>query len=404
MASRNAHTTREAPPGTHAGTRGAKAGKRKAKAAERRTKPPVRGERRRKAATNGRTSGTATATLGATSETVDSAWLEPQLATLVERPPRGPGWVHEIKIDGYRILAQREGEVVRLSSRRGRDWTEKFPTIAAAVAALPVTSALIDGEVAAVLPDGRTSFQALQGALSRGSDARLYYFAFDLLYLDGRELVSAPLAERKAALETLLAGRPEGSKVRLCDHLEEDGVQVLQHACRLGLEGVVSKRADAPYRSGRNLDWQKSKCTTRQEVVIGGFTDPEAGRVGLGALLCGVHDAQGELHYAGRVGTGFTASVLRTLRRRLGAIERKTSPFTERVSGRRGVPVHWVKPVLVAEVEFTEWTEGGQMRHPSFQGLRGDKLASQVVREVPVAAEKARRRGVSPRRRAAQER
>lgn len=310
-------------------------------------------------------------------------WIEPQLATLVERAPPGARWLHEIKLDGYRILARVEGGSARLISRRGRDWTARFPEIAAALAKLPVAAALIDGEVAVVLADGRTSFQELQGALQGRADPRLHFFAFDLLHLDGRDLTQAPLHERKAALSALLAGEAGRGKVRLCGYLEGEGEEVQRKACLLGLEGVVSKRADAPYRSGRNADWRKSKCTLRQEVVIGGFTEPEPGLSGFGALLCGVYDARGALVYVGRVGTGFTEETLRSIRAQLDRLRRERSPFAGKVTGREMARARWVEPVLVAEVELSAWTEGGHMRHASFLGLREDKPARAVLREEP---------------------
>lgn len=315
------------------------------------------------------------------------AWIEPQLATPVERAPMGEGWLHEIKLDGYRILARVEGGAARLISRSGRDWTARFPVIAEALAKLPVDAALIDGEVVVVRADGRTSFQelqgSLQGALQGRADPRLHYFAFDLLHLDGRDLTQAPLGLRKAALGALLAGEAGRGKVRLCGYLEGEGEEVQRKACLLGLEGVVSKRADAPYRSGRNADWRKSKCTRRQEVVIGGFTEPEPGRSGFGALLCGVYDARGALVYVGRVGTGFTEETLRSIRAQLDRLRRERPPFEGKVTGREMGRARWVEPVLVAEVELSAWTEGGHMRHPSFLGLREDKPAEAVVREEP---------------------
>lgn len=306
----------------------------------------------------------------------------PQLATLVKAPPRGPGWIHEIKFDGYRIGALlRRGEV-HLISRNGKDWTARFPEVARAVAALPAREALLDGEVCMVLPDGRTSFQALQNAFSGGSRAGLTYFAFDLTRLDRTDLGRRPLLERKAALAGLIA-RAETKLILPSDHWDADGEAVWREACRLGLEGIVSKRAEAAYRPGRNTDWIKVKCLQRQELVIGGFTEPEgAARTGLGALLVGYREGE-RLAFAGKVGTGFTNESATALRRRLDAIEVKDCPFTPRPAGTLGRSAHWVRPALVAEVAFTEWTTDGKIRHPSYQGLREDKDPAQVVREVP---------------------
>ena len=304
----------------------------------------------------------------------------PQLATLVAAPPEGSEWIHETKYDGYRIGCAVEGGRVALWSRRGKDWTARFPEVAAAARALPLRSALLDGEVAAVLPDGRTSFQALQSALSGGGRA-LRYFVFDLLFLDGEDLSGRPLRERKAHLERLLA-KAGGGIIRQASHVGGPGATVLREACRLGLEGIVSKRADEPYRAGRRSGWTKAKCVARQELVIGGFTDPEGSRDGIGALLVG-HQQGGALRFAGKVGTGFTNASARTLRARLEPLERARPPFEPAPRGRLGRNAHWVDPVLVAEVAFTEWTSEGKIRHPSFQGLREDKRAEDVVREAP---------------------
>jgi bifunctional non-homologous end joining protein LigD len=257
--------------------------------------------------------------------------------------------------------------------------------VAAAAAALPVRSALLDGEVAALLPDGRTSFQALQNAFSGGVRPALAYFVFDLLALDGEDLSRRPLLERKAALARLL-GEGRGL-LRYAPHVAGGGAAVFREACRLGLEGIVSKRADQPYRPGRNATWVKTKCVLRQELVIGGFTDPEgAARDAIGALLVGARDA-GALRFAGKVGTGFTNAQARALRSRLEGLAALDCPFSPRPTGWLGKNAHWVRPVLVCEVAFTEWTSDGKIRHPSFQGLREDKRAEEVVRERAGAVE-----------------
>jgi bifunctional non-homologous end joining protein LigD len=306
----------------------------------------------------------------------------PQLALLVSEPPSGPGWVHEVKYDGYRIGCAIEGGRATLWSRRERDWTAQFPEVAEAARQLRVRSALLDGEVAAVLPDGRTSFQALQNAFS-GGPRSLAYLAFDLLWLDGEDLSARTLLERKAALERLLSD--VRGIVRYAPHVTGRGDAVLREACQLGLEGIVSKRADLPYRAGRGGGWTKAKCIARQELVIGGFTDPEGSRQGVGALLVG-HHQDGALRYAGKVGTGFTVASANAVRARLEPLEVPACPFTPPLAGRLGREAHWVKPRLVAEVAFTEWTSDGKIRHPSFQGLREDKRAEDVVREDVAAA------------------
>jgi bifunctional non-homologous end joining protein LigD len=308
----------------------------------------------------------------------------PQLATLVSQAPSGEAWLHEMKYDGYRILARLDHGRVTLLSRNGRDWTDKFPTIAEAVGHLPAERAMLDGEVAVLQPDGTTSFQALQNFLSGTGPGQLVYMVFDLLHLDGWDLTGARLEDRKAVLERLLAsGNGKSGPVRYSDHVAGDGPDFFTHACRLGLEGVIAKRRDAPYRGTRSADWLKIKCVKGQEVVIGGYTEPEGSRVGIGALLVGVYE-DGRLVYAGKVGTGFDQETLRALKKRLASLEQKACPFATRPAG-VGQP-HWVKPDLVAAVSFSEWTADGRMRHPSFQGLREDKPATSVTRELPVAA------------------
>ena len=306
----------------------------------------------------------------------------PQLATLVKQPPSGDEWVHEIKFDGFRIGCRIRNGRATLISRNGKDWTHAFPEVAAASARLGVRDALIDGEVAMVLPDGRTSFQALQNALTGVSaGASLVYFVFDLLRLEGERLDVLPLEERKARLRTLV-GRRKGGRIRYAEHVEGRGEAFFEQACRVGLEGIISKRRDLPHREGRHGGWVKAKCTLRQEFVIGGFTDPEGMRAGLGALVIGYYEDD-RLVLSGKVGTGFTHTVALDLRRRLDAIERKACPFTPPPPGALGRHAHWVKPALVCEVEFTEWTGDGKIRHPSFQGLRVDKKPREVVRERP---------------------
>ena len=306
----------------------------------------------------------------------------PQLARLAAESPVGDGWLHEVKYDGWRIGARLDRGRAALLGRSGKDWTGRFPEVAAAVQALPARTALLDGEVAALLPDGRTSFQALQNAFAAGARPPIAYFVFDLLLLDGEDLSARPLAERKARLAALL-GEGRGI-VRYAPHVAGGGPAVFREACRLGLEGVVSKRADAAYRSGRGPAWVKAKCLLRQELVVGGFTEPEgAARDGIGALLVGFHE-RASLRFAGKVGTGFTNAVARTLRARLDALQVRECPFSPRPAGPLGRTARWVRPVLVCEVSFSEWTHDGKIRQPSFQGLREDKPADEVVRERPV--------------------
>jgi bifunctional non-homologous end joining protein LigD len=304
--------------------------------------------------------------------------MEAQLATLVKSPPAGDGWVHEVKYDGYRMLCRIAKGDVRMISRNGKDWTASFPALVDALGDLKVESAWLDGEAAVVNQQGRTSFQALQNALS-GSGADLSYLAFDLLYLDGYDLRGVALIERKRVLAQLLEDAPPALKYS--EHFAVPGAAFRENVCKLGLEGMVSKRGDQPYRAGRGPAWQKTKCARRQEMVIGGYTDPEGSRERFGALLLGVHESDGSLSYAGKVGTGFTAASLASVYKALKPLERKDPPFRNPPRGAEARRAHWVKPTLVAEVEFTEWTAEGTLRHPSFQGLRTDKKATDVVRE-----------------------
>ncbi|KYG04564.1 DNA ligase D [Sorangium cellulosum] len=323
--------------------------------------------------------------------------VEPQLATLVTGPPQGDGWLYEVKFDGYRMLAQLRGGRVTLLTRRGQDWTERFASVRDDLARLPAREAVLDGEIVIVGPDGVTDFQALQNALSDGNDGRegrLMYFVFDLLYLDGRDLRDCAQVTRKRALEALLEEAPEEGTLRYTEHLEEDGAAVFQHACKLGIEGVIAKRPEAPYRSGRGSSWLKVKCGKRQEFVIVGFTEPTGARQGLGAILVGVNRS-GKLAYAGKVGTGFTNKTLTTLRSRLESIERAKPAFAgaPRMRG-----VHWVEPELLAEVQFSAWTRDGRLRHPSFEGLREDRTPESVTveREQPPPAPPPRKAAGAP--------
>ncbi|HEV8337545.1 MAG TPA: DNA ligase D [Candidatus Polarisedimenticolia bacterium] len=312
-----------------------------------------------------------------------------ELATPVEEAPAGDEWLHEIKFDGYRAICRIRDGRAEFLTRRGHDWSGRLRTLAASAAALPVEEALLDGEIVKVTPEGRTSFQALQNSFAGEDAGGVSYFAFDLMHLDGRALAPLPLAARKQALRQLLeAAGAESERIGYSDHVVGRGPEFFAEACRRGLEGIVSKRQDSAYRPGRGRDWLKIKCFQRQEFIIGGFTEPEGSREGIGALLLGVHDSGGRLVYCGRVGTGFTGAVLRDLQSRLARLERKEPPFARPPRGSRARGVHWVKPVLAAEVKFSEWTKDGLLRQPSFQGLREDKKTEEIVREraLPVSA------------------
>jgi bifunctional non-homologous end joining protein LigD len=308
------------------------------------------------------------------------AFVAPQLALLVAAPPEGDEWLHEIKFDGYRILCRVAQGRTRLLSRNGNNWTTRFAEVASAAADLSAREALIDGEVAVLRPDGTTSFNALQNLLEAGVAGKVIYFVFDLLHRDGVDLRGVRLEDRKAALAALVPPGANGV-LRYSEHTIGGGDAYFRAACGLGLEGVISKRRDAPYQSRRDPAWLKTKCLREQEFVIGGFTEPEGARVGLGALLLGVYE-DGRLRYVGRVGTGFSSASAQALRRQLDRLIQPQSPFADHVTG---VPrAHWVRPALVAEVAFTEWTPDGRLRHPSFKGIRQDKDPGDIVRERPL--------------------
>jgi bifunctional non-homologous end joining protein LigD len=318
-------------------------------------------------------------------------FIEPQLASLIDKPPVGERWIHEIKFDGYRMQARIENGKSRLMTRGGLDWSKRFGSVVSdALTALPLATAMIDGEIVVETVSGSSDFSALQSDLSEGRKDRFVFYVFDLLYLDGYDLTGLPLQERKGMLRALFK---DNANIRYSDHFDEQGSVVLEHACRLSLEGIISKLADAPYRSGRNKDWSKSKCSARQEFVIGGYVPSTASSSAIGSLVMGVHE-EGTLVHVGRVGTGYSANVARSLFKTLKAISVKTSPFAEKLSADAGRGVVFVRPELVAEVEFRAWTADGHLRHASFRGLREDKLAKDVTREAsPANAPVSQRRG-----------
>ena len=311
--------------------------------------------------------------------------LEPELATLVDVTPEGDNFIHEVKFDGYRVIARLDDGEVTLFTRSGEDWTARMPDLQAAVGKLKAKSALLDGEFVALDEHGLSDFQLLQNSFSGKSQAPLAYYAFDLLYLDGADLRELPLLERKAQLKALLGRLPktEGT-LRYSDHTQGNGARFFAEAAKLGLEGVVSKRADSPYRSGRGKDWQKSKRLARQEFVIVGFSEPAGGRSHLGALLLGVRRGK-QIVYSGRVGTGFSDRSLKDLYARLAPLEIATPKLENAPRGAEIRGVHWVTPSLVAEVAYTAITHDGLLRHPIFKGLREDKPAKDVVLEQPRA-------------------
>lgn len=319
------------------------------------------------------------------------ATLKPQLATLVDDAPAdADAWLYEIKFDGYRLLARVDTRKVQLFTRNGNDWTARLPHLAKELKRRKLPSGWYDGEI--VMPDahGVPDFQALQGAFDTAKTSGIVYYLFDLPYCRGRDLRTMPLTDRRHILAGLLQ-TTDGDQdiVRYSATFEVAARDIVDSACRLGLEGVIGKRKASPYTSSRSSDWIKLKCSLRQEFVIGGYTDPQGSRQGIGSLLLGVHDDQGNLLYAGNVGTGFNSRILADIRKKLDALSSDTRPFAQPTGMER--KAHWVKPVLLAEVSFGQWTNTGRIRHSVFHGLRSDKPAKAIIRETSMATAASKR-------------
>jgi len=316
------------------------------------------------------------------------AFIAPQLTKLATVPPKGAHWVHELKLDGYRLHARIAHGAVTLLTRTGLDWTARYPAIAAALGKLKVASAYIDGEICALRPDGTTSFALLQAATDHQESAQLLYFAFDLLFLEGEDVTQLTLGERKALLAELLRRAPKA--LRYVDHVTGDGAAFYEAACGHRAEGIVSKQLGAPYKPKERGTWLKIRCVNEEEFVIVGYTNPQGGRQHLGALLLGYYTAAGRLLYAGRAGTGMDEAELARLVKKLRPLETRTMPIDAPPprQNRFGSPlklseVHWVEPKLVAQVRYLTWTADKLLRQVVYLGLREDKPARQVVREAP---------------------
>jgi bifunctional non-homologous end joining protein LigD len=311
-------------------------------------------------------------------------WVDPELATLTRERFSRPEWIFERKLDGERCLAFGEGGQIRLLTRNRKSANAAYPELVEALAAQSADGFVVDGEVVS-FEGTETSFSRLQQRIHVGHPspelrARIpvYYYLFDIMYSDGTDLRARPLSERKEVLRRQLSF---GGPLRFTEHRDTDGERYFEQACKDGWEGLIAKRLAAPYQAGRSRDWLKFKCQAGQELVIGGYTDPRGSRTGFGALLLGYYDHEGRLTYAGKVGTGFTQTLLDDLHDQMVRLRRDRPAFDRGKLPRSGV--HWVEPRLVAEIGFSEWTPDGMLRHPRFQGLRRDKSAAEVVREIP---------------------
>jgi bifunctional non-homologous end joining protein LigD len=306
--------------------------------------------------------------------------IYPALATLVAKPPVGNDWLHEIKFDGYRLISFIKDNKIKLITRGQQDWTKDFPHLVQQLKKLRLGNAILDGEIVMLNKDQHSDFQLLQNRLKNKNTRSIVYYVFDLLYVEGKNVMSLPLIERKAMLAELLANADQET-IRYSDHVQGKGEQVFQKARQLKLEGIVSKLASSPYLQKRTQNWRKIKYSQRQEFVVGGFTKPRGTRTHFGSLLIGVFNKKGQLQYCGHVGTGFTATSLKSMSRLLAQYQTDKMPFATQPP--QAQQVTWVKPVIVIEVEFSGWTQENILRHPAFKGIRQDKQAKAVEKEMP---------------------
>lgn len=309
--------------------------------------------------------------------------IAPQLATLARRPPVRGDWLYEIKFDGYRLMCRVEHGKAKLITRGGHDWTEKMRTLASAIDEMPVDNAWLDGEVVVLTESGVPDFNALQNAFDRRSTARLTFFAFDILFFNGRDLREVPLSQRRELLGELIS-QTTSERIRFSESFTEDPDSLLASACRMRLEGIIGKRADAPYRSGRSTDWIKLKCLRRQEFVVGGYTRVAGAKSGMRSLMLGVHERDGSLRFAGTVKAELRPGPLAELEKKAVALIRHKPPFYNPPPREKDRDFVWLEPQLVVEASFLEWTPAGEVRHPVFQGMRDDKPAAAVTEEAVV--------------------
>lgn len=313
--------------------------------------------------------------------------IKPELATLVNEPPTGDGWLHELKFDGYRIICFKQANHIKLMSRNNRDWTDHFSNVVKAISKLTNANIILDGEIVLLDENQRSNFQLLQNAVKAEGNYPFVYYIFDILYFEKYNLMNLPLLERKGILHQLIPSK-EDAVLRYSSHMIGSGNIVFNSACKMGLEGIIAKNTQSTYEQGRTKNWLKVKCVKRQEFVVGGYTEPKGSRGYFGSLFLGVFNKNKELVYCGNVGTGFNQASLKEVYDQLQKYKSANNPFTTRPPG--VTKALWVKPKLVVEVEFTEWTQEGILRHPSFKGVRKDKPASRIIREKSINIKKIR--------------